>query len=87
MNLVNNNLSANNANDLMKMLQLPPDQLAQLTSSMEKNILNGVLINPSFLSKIYLFLSTGASLSFYHFHHPLFFDESFIPKFNAKILP
>lgn len=45
MNLLNNNMNTGNPNmaaDLMKILQLPPDQLSQLTNTMEKNILNGV---------------------------------------------
>lgn len=50
LNLVNHSQNSNEvdkktlAANLMLLLQLPPEKLMQLTSSMEKNILNGLII-------------------------------------------
>jgi hypothetical protein len=51
MALINGNLSGPDvdkqtlASNLMSLLQLPPEKLVQLTSSIEKNLLTGLLIN------------------------------------------
>jgi len=47
MNILQKNMGANNQDttaDLLTILNLPPEKLAELTTSMEKNILNGVLL-------------------------------------------
>jgi len=49
------------ATNLMTLLQLPPEKLIQLTSSMEKNLLNGELIK-KLLFLGFFFLSTQCCL-------------------------
>jgi len=73
-NLLQNNGS--NPADLMAILQLPPDQLAELTTSMERNILNGVKLIDKKIVKEFLLLNQSFLLRF----KPLFFDERSFPE-------
>ncbi len=61
--------------DLLTILNLPPEKLAQLTTSMEKNILNGALliINKKII-KSFLFAKPEFSFKFLLSLNPFFSD-------------
>jgi len=63
-NLLHSNLSGSNPADLMAILQLPPDQLAELTTNMERNILNGVKLIDKKIVKLLMLLNQSFLLSY-----------------------
>ncbi len=78
-------MSGTNTADLMTILQLPPDQLAELTSSMEKNILNGVILKNKKIFNLFMlkqsFLLSSVNLT------PFFFDERSSPELTLVFHP
>lgn len=86
MSLIHNNPNMNNPNmagNLMQILQLPPDQLAHLTATMEKSQINSVcLIKPIFLM---FFYQSSTFSSYDNVKSSSFLDERSSPELIPNI--
>jgi len=90
MNILQKNMGQKNQDmtaDLLAILNLPPEKLAELTTSMEKNILNGaLLIIKKKIIKSFLLLSQSFPLNSYHFN-PFFSDARLSPELTIVLNP